>query len=155
LVLTVPRHERDTRHLVESLGTPDFTPPPDTADDLIRKFGVTREPPGEGSPDLAWLVARGGKAHRYSAGDLLPVGVEAFPGQQHSDVMLWVESVRAVISGDTVVDFGHGLRIDDWLRGGDSREQVVDVPLLELPLRVVLPTHGTPTDRAVLEATLG
>jgi hypothetical protein len=50
--------------------------------------------------------------------------------------MLWVESVGAVISGDTVVDFGQGLRINDWLRGGVTREQVVDVlrPLLELPV---------------------
>jgi hypothetical protein len=37
-----------------------------------------------------------------------------------------------------------------------TREQVVQGlrPLLELPVEVVLPTHGAPTDRAALERAL-
>ena len=70
--------------------------------------------------------------------------------------MLWVESVGAVISGDTLVDFGRGLEINEWLRGGVTREQVVERlrPLLALPVEVVLPAHGAPTDRAALERAL-
>ncbi|HET7928897.1 MAG TPA: hypothetical protein VFM40_05030 [Actinomycetota bacterium] len=41
VVLTAPWHERDTRTLVERLGVPVFVPAPDTADDLVRKFGIT------------------------------------------------------------------------------------------------------------------
>ena len=50
VVLTAPWHERDTRMLVERFGGPVFTPPPDTAEDLVRKFGITREEAGDGSP---------------------------------------------------------------------------------------------------------
>jgi hypothetical protein len=37
-----------------------------------------------------------------------------------------------------------------------TREQVVERlrPLLALPIEVVLPTHGAPTDRAALERAL-
>jgi hypothetical protein len=43
VVLTAPWHERDTQRLVERLGTTVFAPPPDTAQDLMDKFGVTTE----------------------------------------------------------------------------------------------------------------
>jgi len=37
-----------------------------------------------------------------------------------------------------------------------TREQALEAlrPLLELPVELVLPTHGAPTDRAALERTL-
>ena len=37
VVLTALWHERDTPSLVERLGVPVFVPPPETADDLVRK----------------------------------------------------------------------------------------------------------------------
>jgi hypothetical protein len=43
VVLTAPWHERDAISLVEQLGAAVYTPPPDTADDLIRKYGLSRE----------------------------------------------------------------------------------------------------------------
>jgi hypothetical protein len=157
VVLTAPWHERDTQSLVERLGVPVFVPPPDTADDLVRKYGITPEQAAGGSPDVAWLLARdGGEAHLYAAGERLPIGIEAFPGREHNDLVLWIESVGAVIPGDTLVDFGRGLEINEWLRGGVTREQVVEGlrPLLALPVEVVLPAHGAPTDRAALERAL-
>lgn len=157
VVLTAPWHERDTQSLVERLDAPVFTPPPDTADDLIHKYGITPEQAGSGSPDLAWLLAGdGSQAHLYAAGDRLPMGIEVFPGREHNDLVLWIESVGAVIPGDTLVDFGRGLEINQWLRGGVTREQVVERlrPLLALPVEIVLPTHGAPTDRAALDRAL-
>jgi glyoxylase-like metal-dependent hydrolase (beta-lactamase superfamily II) len=154
VVLTAPWHERDAQSLVDRLGVPVFVPPPDTADDLVRKYGITLEEAAGGSPDVAWLLAGdGGEAHLYSAGDRLPIGIEAFLGREHNDLVLWVESRRAVIPGDTLVDFGRGLEINKWLRGGVTREQVVERlrPLLALPVEVVLPAHGAPADRAALE----
>ena len=61
-----------------------------------------------------------------------------------------------MISGDTFVDFGRGLEINDYLRGGVTREEVVErlLPLLERPVTVVLPAHGAPTNRAALERAL-
>jgi len=73
-------------------------------------FGVTAEQAAGGSPDLAWLRASEAfEKHFYSAGDRLPVGVEAFPGSKPNGVVLWVVKLRAVVVGDTVVDFGRGL----------------------------------------------
>lgn len=157
VVLTAPRHERDTRSLVERLDAPVFTPPPDTSGDLVRKFGVTREQAGDGSPDLAWLhTGDGGRGHLYAAGDRLPAGIEAFAGREHNDTVLCDGRVRAVIPGDTLVDFGRGLQINDRLRDGVTREQVVQRlrPLLALPVELVLPAHGAPADRAALERAL-
>jgi hypothetical protein len=156
VVLTAPWHERDTQSLVERLGAPVFTPPPDTAQDLIRKFGITPEQAGDGSPDLAWLRAGDGEAHWFAAGDRFPIGVEAFPGREHNDLVLWMDSVGAVIAGDTLVDFGRGFTINEWLREEVSPEQVTAGlrPLLALPVEHVLPAHGTPSDRTALERTL-
>ena len=157
VVLTAPWHERDTRSLVEHLGVPVFVPPPDTADDLVRKYGATPEQAAGGSPDVAWLLAGdSGEAHLYGVGDRLPTGVEALPGRYHNDLLLWIELVGAVISGDTLVDFGRGLEVNDLVRGGVTLEEVVDRlrPLLALPVEVVLPAHGGPQDRAALENAL-
>ena len=96
-----------------------FTPPPDTAEDLVRTFGITREEAGDGSPDLAWLLTEdGGEAHLYAAGDRLPIGIEALLWREHNDLVLWMERAGAVISGDTLVDFGRGFEINESLRGG-------------------------------------
>jgi len=92
-----------------------------------------------------------------ATGDRLPVGLEAFPGREHNDVVLWIEERRAVIAGDSLADFGRGLEIPaEWLRPDVTREQIVDGlrPLLELPVEFVLPAHGAPTDRAALERAL-
>ena len=98
VVLTAPWHERDTQRLVERLGVPVFVPPPDTADDLVRKYGITPEQAAGGSPDVAWLLAgEGGEGHLYSAGERLPLGIEAFPGREQNDLVLWIDRVG---SGD-------------------------------------------------------
>jgi glyoxylase-like metal-dependent hydrolase (beta-lactamase superfamily II) len=136
IVLTCPWHERDTRTLVEQLRAPVFVPPPD-----------------EGSSDVAWLQ----DGRFFSAGDRLPVGVEAFPGGGVNDLVLWVESCNAVVAGDTLIDRGNGLEIPtDWLGQGVTREQVAERlrPLLALPVEHVLATHGGPGDRTALERAL-
>ena len=148
VVLTAPWHERDTRALVQRLGAPVFAPPPDTAQDLMHKYGVTAEQAGDGSPDLAWLRDRNfGR---------LPDGIDAVAGREHNDLVLWIERRRVIVAGDTLVDFGRGLEVNQWLRGGVSREAVLARlrPLLDKPIELVLPAHGAPTDRAALERAL-
>ena len=141
VVLTCPWHERDTRSLVERLSTPVFTPAPD-----------------EGVPDVAWLwTGDRSDAHVYSAGDRLPVGVDALPGRLPNDLVLWIESRHAVLAGDTLVDFGQGLEIPvEWLPQGVAWKQVAQGlrPLLDLPVEVVLATHGGPVDKTALERAL-
>lgn len=60
------------------------------------------------------------------------------------------------MAGDSLADFGTGLVLNEWLRGAATREQVVNRlrPLLELPVKFVLPAYGAPTDRAALERAL-
>jgi glyoxylase-like metal-dependent hydrolase (beta-lactamase superfamily II) len=158
VVLTCPWHERATKSLVERLGVPVYTPLPDTAEYLMQTYRLTAEQAGDGSPDLVWLLKEGkGDARPYAAGDRLPVGVEAFPGQKPNDMVLWIESHRTVIAGDTLVDFGDGLHINPhWLTPAVTREQVVEGlrPLLDLPVEQMLATHGGPNDRTALEHAL-
>jgi glyoxylase-like metal-dependent hydrolase (beta-lactamase superfamily II) len=71
--------------------------------------------------------------------------------------VLWIESHRAVVAGDALQDFGRGLEIrQESLTKDVTREQVAEGlrPLLALPVEVVLPAHGTPTDRAAFEHAL-
>jgi glyoxylase-like metal-dependent hydrolase (beta-lactamase superfamily II) len=159
IVLTAPWHERDTQSLVERIDAPVYVPPPDTREDLMDTYGVTAEQAaGFVSPDVRWLLdGDSAEARLYGAGDRLPIGVEAFPGQKRNDMVLWIESPNAVIAGDTLVDWGQGLQINPrWLREDMTREQVAGQlrPLLEFPVEHVLPTHGGPTDRAALEHAL-
>jgi len=125
---------------------PVYTPTPDTAEDLLRTYNFTA-PEGWISPDVHW----------YAAGDHLPMGVQAFSGQKHNDMVLWIESHCVVVAGDTLADFGEGPQINPrWLRADVTREQVVDGlrPLLALPVEHLLETHGGPFDRAALERAL-
>ena len=62
-------------------------------------------------------------------------------------MVLWVESHRAVIAGDTLADFGDGPQINPrWLSKDVTRDQVADGlrPLLALPVEHFLATHGGP-----------
>ena len=139
IVLTCPFHRRDAVVLAERLGVPIHVPPPDDGD----------EDPVPG--------------HLFVAGDRLPVGVEAFPGMEPNDLALWVESRRALVVGDTLIDRGSGLEFPrDWASSGAIAARGVPVdellaslqPLLDLPVELVLPAHGAPTDRAALERAL-
>ena len=133
IVLTCPWHVRDARGLAERLGAALYVPPPD-----------------EGDPNPV-------EGHVFRAGDRLPVGVEAFPGMEPNDLVLWVERRRALVAGDALIDRGQGFEFPtDWANKGVPAEEILEAlrPLLELPVELVLPTHGAPTDRAALERAL-
>ena len=133
VVLTCPWHRRDAVELADRLNATLYVPPPD-----------------EGDPDPVPGIV-------FRAGDRLPVGVEAFHGFEPNDLVLWVESHRVFVSGDTLVDRGNGLELpSDWLRDGLTVDDIADRldPLLELPVEYLLATHGGPTDREALEGAL-
>ncbi len=133
IVLTCPWHQRDTRNLIERFGATLHLPPPD-----------------DGDPDpLPGQVFR--------AGERLPIGVEARPGMEPNDLVLWIEGQGALVAGDTLIDRGNGLEFPaDWANKGVPPEQIMETlrPLLDLPVELVLPTHGAPADRAALERAL-
>ena len=134
IVLTCPWHRRDAPSLAERLGLPIYVPPPDPPD-----------------PDPV-------KGEVFQAGDRLPVGVEAFPGRELNDPVLWIESRQALVAGDSLIERDKGLEFPrDWAPEDASPDQLLESmqPLLELPVELVLPTHGEPTDRAALQRALG
>jgi glyoxylase-like metal-dependent hydrolase (beta-lactamase superfamily II) len=129
VVLTCPWHRRDA----PELGLPIHVPPPDARD-----------------PDPV-------RGEVFRGGDTLPFGVRAFDGFEPNDQVLYVESRRAVVVGDTLIDRGRGLQVHpEWPGPGVAPEEVVQRlrPLLDLPVDVVLPTHADPADRAALERAL-
>jgi glyoxylase-like metal-dependent hydrolase (beta-lactamase superfamily II) len=79
-----------------------------------------------------------------------------------NDLVLWVESHRALVAGDTRQDRGNGLQFLGDLPNnvpaeqGVAAEQILEgmQPLLALPVEIVLLTHGAPADRAALERAL-
>jgi glyoxylase-like metal-dependent hydrolase (beta-lactamase superfamily II) len=134
IVLTSPWHRRDAVSVAQQLGAEIYVPPPD-------------------SPDPDPVPGR-----VFRAGDQLPIGVEAFPGREEpNDLVLWIESRNALVTGDTLVDRGQGLEfLPEWAPEGVAPEAILDAlqPLRELPVELVLPTHGPPADRAALERAL-
>ena len=133
IVLTCPWHQRDTRNLMERFGATVHMPPSD-----------------DGDPDpLPGQVFR--------TGERLPIGIEARPGMEPNDLVLWIEGQGALVAGDTLIDRGNGLEFPaDWANKGVPPEQIMETlqPLLDLPVELVLPTHGAPADRAALERAL-
>jgi glyoxylase-like metal-dependent hydrolase (beta-lactamase superfamily II) len=130
VVLTCPWHRRGA----PDLGLPIYVPPPDPPD-----------------PDPV-------RGEVFRGGDTLPVGVRAFEGFEPNDLVLYVESRRAVVVGDTLVDRGDGLVVHpEWpVEAVTAADVILRLrPLLDLPIDVVLPTHADPTDRAALERALG
>jgi hypothetical protein len=135
IVLTCPWHRRDGPALADNYGWQIHVPPPDPRD----------RDPVEGKI--------------FKAGERLPLGITAYLGMEPNDLVLWVDSHRALVVGDTLVDRGEGLVFPrDWAdRGtGEPVEKILKRlrELLELPIELVLPTHGAPTARAALEHAL-
>jgi hypothetical protein len=142
IVLTCPWHERSSRDLAETLELQIWTPPADP-----------------GSPDIAWLDDHpDGPGHAYTAERGILDGVSVLPGQRPNDVVLWIGSCNAVVFGDTLVDFGGGLELNErWLPDGVGREDVA-LPLRRMlaePPRHLLATHGGPQTLAAFERALG
>ena len=85
-----------------------------------------------------------------------PFGINAYAGREDNDLILWLPSTGAIVTGDSLSDFGDGL--DIWIgdRKHVTREDVVQrlVRPLDLPVELVLPAHGELTDRAALERVL-
>jgi hypothetical protein len=158
IVLIAPWHERDAQSLVERLGVPVYTPLLDTAEDLMKKYGISGEQTGNGSPDLNLAPARKhGPGAPVHARRPAPVRSRRVPGagvERHRALDRWPpcghlrRNARRLRPGSR----DH----PRWLREAVTREQLVEGlrPLLKLPIEHVLAMHGGPNDRAALERAL-
>ncbi len=80
----------------------------------------------------------------------LPRGVETIPLRGFGETMVWLPGPRALVPGDRLLGNG-GLRLcpESWLRylsGKPTLDQLRQalLPLLDLPLELVLVSHGEP-----------
>jgi hypothetical protein len=107
------------------------------------------------SEDLAWLRAGEGEGHFHDPGPW-PFGITAYAGRENNDLILWLPSINAIVTGDSLSDFGDGLGIQLGGRKNVGHDDVARQlrPLLDLSVELVLPAHGDPTDRAALELAL-
>jgi hypothetical protein len=96
----------------------------------------------------------------------LPSGVETIPIRRFGETMVWLPEHRALVPGDRLLGADAGpLRVcpDSWLRylrrGLDGRDLRRTLrPLLDLPVELVLVSHGEPAledGHAALARALG
>jgi glyoxylase-like metal-dependent hydrolase (beta-lactamase superfamily II) len=95
--------------------------------------------------------------------DPLPARVDAYPVERAEETLFWLHEHHALVSGDVLLGTdGGGVRVcpDSWLpkesRGPAFRESLRF--LLELPIELVLVSHGRPVlenGREALAAALG
>jgi hypothetical protein len=84
----------------------------------------------------------------------LPEGVRSIPIPRSGETMFWISEHRALVPGDRILgDRRAGLRMcpPSWLRylGGFTSEDLRTglLPLLDLPIEMVLVSHGQPVPR--------
>ena len=114
---------------------------------------------------IAWHErSRGELTKRYSATGDVPDGVEAVEIRGSREMVFWIPEHGALVPGDRILgDRPPGLRLcpDSWMRnlGGYTRADLraALLPLLELPVEMVLVSHGEPVlsdGHAALERAL-
>lgn len=95
----------------------------------------------------------------------LPRGLESFPIRRAGETMFWISEHAALVPGDRILGADDGaLRLcpESWLRylpSGITRDDLREAlrPLLDLPIDLVLVSHGEPVlsgGRAALERAL-
>jgi hypothetical protein len=96
---------------------------------------------------------------RYGATTAPPAGVEEMRFADAGETMFWLPVPLALVPGDRILGVAGGLRLcpESWLGYlpsriglGELREQLR--PLLELPIELVLVSHGEPVLSAGREA---
>jgi hypothetical protein len=93
-------------------------------------------------------------SRRYDASHAVPNGVEAIEIPGSGETMFWIPEHGALVPGDRILgDRPPGLRMcpESWLRdlGGYTQADLREClrPLLDLPVEMVLVSHGEPVVR--------
>ncbi len=88
----------------------------------------------------------------FRLGDALPLGLVALAARPRSEVLLWQPRSRVLIVGDALLgdgERGEGLHTcpASWLPASSPLEELRATlrPALDLPVEMVLTSHGTPT----------
>jgi glyoxylase-like metal-dependent hydrolase (beta-lactamase superfamily II) len=123
VLLTCHWHRRSSAELIEALDAVVHAPATETRD-----LGFAAMP--------------------YAVGDDLPGDVEPQPGGYSDECTLWLREHAALVTGDVFLGGERGFRVqpDSWLAEGLTHDELCDRLrlLLELPVELLLPTHGDP-----------
>ena len=118
-----------------------------SSEELARELGATVHAPAASVADVGFPCLA------YDVGDDLPGDVEPQVGGYPNEATLWIRGHAALVTGDVFLGGERGFRVqpDSWiaedLTPGGLRDRLS--PLLELPVALLLPTHGDPVrDRA-------
>jgi hypothetical protein len=132
---------------------------------VVRSYAVERDrvlllldpmsPPAELVEGRKLEVALTCPWHNRSAPELgaPEAQVDSRPAFYPDERVIWLPDHGAIVFGDS---FPGGPIPDDWLPEGQTRAdyQAWLKPLLEVSVELVLPTHGDPGDRGLLEQAL-
>jgi hypothetical protein len=136
VLLTCPWHSRSTAELVQRLEATVHAPAANLGD-----VGIAALP--------------------YEVGEDLPGDVEPQVGGYPDEATLWIREHSALVIGDAFLGGARGFRLqpESWLAEGVTREELREQlrALLELPVELLLPTHGDPIEddaKGVLERAL-
>jgi hypothetical protein len=85
---------------------------------------------------------------QYELGEDLPGDVEPQTGGYPDEATFWLREHAALVIGDVFLGGERGFRVqpDSWLAQGLNHDELRRRlrPLLELPVEMLLPTHGDP-----------
>ncbi len=119
------------------------------ADQSARLGGVTSV-----LTTIQWHNRSGGDAmERFACDDHIPTGVQPIPIEGAGETMFWLEAHGALVPGDRLIGNGTGgLRVcpPSWVEEsvpGGLAPGVIEkrlAPLLDLPVEMVLVSHGEP-----------
>ncbi len=122
---------------------------------LVERLGAVVHAPAEGRDEVAFPTVP------YALGDDMPGDVEPHPAGYAGEATLWVRGHAALVTGDVFLGGQRGFRLqpDSWLEEGLTRDELREGlrSLADLPLELLLPTHGDPVAenaREVLERAL-
>jgi hypothetical protein len=91
----------------------------------------------------------------FATGDALPGGVRARDAARFDEAIFWLPRCRALVFGDVVLGAPDGVRLPpaSWRSGmDDSALKEALRPLLELPVELLLVSHGEPVATGGREA---
>lgn len=104
-------------------------------------------------------VARraGNVTDAFRTGDRLPGGLEAYATARRTEVVYWVPPHGALVPGDVLLGDGRGgVRMcpESWLPGDKGHAELAASlrPLLELPVKRILLSHGEPVLEDAMDA---
>jgi hypothetical protein len=110
--------------------------------DCVERFGATVHAMTDAVRRLSL------PAQAFEQGDTLPGGVVAQLECYPFEAIFWIPAERAIVTGDALVGGELGLHVqpDSWLFDGTTPAAFRDRlrPLLDLPIELVLLTHGDP-----------